>query len=560
MGVLFLNNIDVSNNELQNVKFQVTGSAPTAAQGQFYYNSSDKVAKYHTDTDWVNISDTTLVSGVFISANASSGSKSDKEYTPNLSATGLSTTTPSEQFLRGDNTWATPPGIDPSGIYLPLSAGSTQALTNSLYIEGVKNTPIVNLKSTTNNASWTVGDKLGGVNFSSADVSGAGAGVKGSISYIVTTTSGGDASMVFKTASSTANDVLALTLDSSQNATFTENVTVQGDIDATNLSGTNTGDEVTLSGDVAGVFNAGDVITTIQPGAVDFDMVNVAAVIVSGEGIANNDVDTAFPTSKAVKSYVDSSIVGQLVYQGGYDANGNSPKLDDRNTDVQIGVLRGWTYTVTTAGTFYGEVVRVGDLIIAEDNLTAGNGALADWTTVQNNIDVANGTTPGIGNVVEDATSEFKGIDVEYDTSGTATVGLRIGEMQALTSFSDLEEVFIPVQDIDLGTDGEQGKAKLSDIKNAINATSGRKILLSDAGTGVVSAFAGGVTTFTITLATAWSLGIVGSDVQVETIITTTSQTVYPVVTRTASAIVISIISTAIVADGVYTVLLNNVG
>ena len=271
-------------------------------------------------------------------------------------------------------------------------------------------------------------------------------------------------------------------------------------------------------------------------------------------------MDTAFPTSKAVKSYVDNSIVGQLVYQGGYDANSNSPKLDDRNTDVQIAVLRGWTYTVTTAGTFYGEVVRVGDLIIAEDNLTAGNGALTDWTTVQNNIDVANGTTPGIGNVVEDVTSEFKGIDVEYDTSGTATVGLRIGEMQELTSFTDLEEVFIPVQDIDLGTTGEQGKAKLSDIKNAINATSGIKILLSNAGTGVVSAFAGGVTTFTITLATAWSLGIDGSDVQVETIITTTSQTVYPVVTRTASAIVISIISTAIVADGVYTVLLNNVG
>ena len=107
-----------------------------------------------------------------------------------------------------------------------------------------------------------------------------------------------------------------------------------------------------------------------------------------GGGFSSN---TVVPTQLAVKTYVDNAVTGQLVYQGGYDAATNTPNL----TTSPNSILRGWTYTVTAAGTFFGEAVEVGDLLIAEiDNPTA----LTDWTTVQNNIDLATDSVPGIAN------------------------------------------------------------------------------------------------------------------------------------------------------------------
>ena len=99
-----------------------------------------------------------------------------------------------------------------------------------------------------------------------------------------------------------------------------------------------------------------------------------------------------------------------MIYQGGYDAATNTPNLDA--TPI-AGIKKGWTYTVTVDGLFFTEQVRVGDVIIAEiDSPTT----LADWTTVQNNIDLASLTQVGIGNV-----NAGTGISVTY-ASGTATV------------------------------------------------------------------------------------------------------------------------------------------
>ena len=164
-----------------------------------------------------------------------------------------------------------------------------------------------------------------------------------------------------------------------------------------------------LTGDVTGS-GTNTVATTISAGAVDFAMVNPAVVITESEGIGNNDNDTTLPTTAAVKDYVDSSVAGQLVYQGGYNAATNTPNLDATPT---ITIKVGFTWTVTADGLFFGEQVRVGDLLIAEIDSPA---VLADWTTVQNNIDLADLTTVGIGNV-----NAGTGIDVTY-TSGTATV------------------------------------------------------------------------------------------------------------------------------------------
>ena len=99
-----------------------------------------------------------------------------------------------------------------------------------------------------------------------------------------------------------------------------------------------------------------------------------------------------------VKNYIDSSVAGGLVYQGGYDANDDltSPGGYGLQIPPVPNVIEiGWMYTVTVEGLFFGEQLRVGDVLIAEVD---GPTSLADWTTVQNNIDFATaGTDTGVG-------------------------------------------------------------------------------------------------------------------------------------------------------------------
>jgi hypothetical protein len=168
---------------------------------------------------------------------------------------------------------------------------------------------------------------------------------------------------------------------------------------------------ITLTGEVTGSGTT-SIATTVANGVLDVANFNGSAIVTVAEGIENNNNDTTLPTSAAVKAYVDASTVGGLVYQGGYDAATNTPNLD--STPI-AGIKKGWTYTVTADGLFFTEQVRVGDVLIAEiDSPTT----LADWTTVQNNIDIASASQIGIGNVAAGS-----GVDVSY-ANGTATVSL----------------------------------------------------------------------------------------------------------------------------------------
>ena len=119
-------------------------------------------------------------------------------------------------------------------------------------------------------------------------------------------------------------------------------------------------------------------------------------------------------TDAASKDYVDNATAGGLIYQGSYDASTNTPDLTTFPNSIQ----RGWTYTVIVAGTFFTENVEIGDLLIAEVDDPS---SLGDWTTVQNNVDLATLTTVGIGNVNEATGGD---ISVSY-SGGTATVDLK---------------------------------------------------------------------------------------------------------------------------------------
>jgi hypothetical protein len=176
---------------------------------------------------------------------------------------------------------------------------------------------------------------------------------------------------------------------------------------------------ITLTGEVTGSGTT-SISTTVANSVLDVANFNASAIVIESEGIENNDNDTTLPTSAAVKAYVDSSVAGGLIYQGGYNAATNTPDL----TTSPNSILKGWTYTVTADGTFFGEQLRVGDVLIAEQDNPS---ALANWTTVQNNIDLASLTQVGIGNVNADT-----GLDVTY-SSGTGTVGLDFNSLTAAT-------------------------------------------------------------------------------------------------------------------------------
>ena len=70
-------------------------------------------------------------------------------------------------------------------------------------------------------------------------------------------------------------------------------------------------------------------------------------------------------TDAATKAYVDSVVVGNLVFQGGYDAATNTPDLD---SSPSSSIKKGWAYVVTAAGSFFTETVEVGDFLIAQQD------------------------------------------------------------------------------------------------------------------------------------------------------------------------------------------------
>lgn len=200
------------------------------------------------------------------------------------------------------------------------------------------------------------------------------------------------------------------TISSGTNVTFAGGTNVTTALVGNTLTINSTNASITLTGEVTGTGTT-SISTTVANNVLDINNFTLATIVTAAEGIVNNDNDTTLPTSAAVKAYVDASVAGGLIYQGGYNAATNTPNLDSPPTIA--GIKRGWTYTVTADGTFFTEQVRIGDVLIAEIDTPT---TLADWTVVQSNIDLASLTQVGIGNV-----NAGTGIAVSY-SNGTATV------------------------------------------------------------------------------------------------------------------------------------------
>jgi len=228
-----------------------------------------------------------------------------------------------------------------------------------------------------------------------------------------------------------------------------------------------------------------------------------------------------------VKQYIDDSVAGGLVYQGGYNAATNTPDL----TTSPNSILKGWTYTVTADGTFFGEQLRVGDVLIAEVNDPS---ALGDWTTVQNNIDLASLTQVGIGNVNAEPAGNLAGIAVSYN-AGTAKVGLGIAALGVDPLAETPADYFIPIYN---AADDENKKVASSDLLTAINS---------------VTSKTGTITAGNLSGTVAHTFGI---NTLVQTI-NSSGDTVYCDVTRTATT---SVATIAVAEATDITILVQKIG
>jgi len=101
-------------------------------------------------------------------------------------------------------------------------------------------------------------------------------------------------------------------------------------------------------------------------------------------GVGNPTADQDAATKSYVDTEVATAVTSEMSYKGAYNAETNSPNLDDAPTDA---IAKGDMYTVTVAGTFFSVPnLEIGDVLIAEVESPTTK---AQWTVVSKDLDAA---------------------------------------------------------------------------------------------------------------------------------------------------------------------------
>jgi hypothetical protein len=134
-----------------------------------------------------------------------------------------------------------------------------------------------------------------------------------------------------------------------------------------------------------------ETLTLAQNSVLGRVMGNIQSIIIDNNLSSVSSDDDTLASAKAIKAYIDSTVASVFNYQGGYNANSNTPNLDSWGTDN--GILSGWVFIVTVQGLFFDVTVKVGDYLIANvDNPKLKT----DWDIISNEVNAATETVTGI--------------------------------------------------------------------------------------------------------------------------------------------------------------------
>tara|TARA_R110000772_G_scaffold82402_1_gene174794 strand:+ start:476 stop:1933 length:1458 start_codon:yes stop_codon:yes gene_type:complete len=410
MAIPFLNNINLSDNQLLNAKLQITGTAPAAEQGQIYFNSAAGFLKprVHDGSAWLDLLDTTsIINGTYITSTVTS----NVDLTLDLSAVN-GTATAATRFLSKDNTWAVP--VD-YGNWVASDNVTTETVTTGETVKWV--------------GSGTTGVVLSGGTFtitSSDEFVGTVTSVAATHAGNAFTASIGNTATINPSVDITMNGAATDYIDGEGNLTAFPPIP-QGDI--TDLIA---GTYIQID-NAAGPSPTVNALGTATPYVAATDDSKLVARDANGYGYVKTPASGDSTTKIATTAFVQQAVTGLLEFKGGFDANTGllnpatpSPAPQDLYADIPLEI--GDYYVATVAGNFFGDSaypLTPGDSVIATIARAAGAALVTDFAVVQSDTDLATLTTVGIGNVNAGA-----GVDVSY-SGGTATVSL--GAQSSLT-------------------------------------------------------------------------------------------------------------------------------
>ena len=391
MAIPFLNNINLDDNQLLNAKLQVTSSAPTAAAGQIYFDSTadpaanpptyDLTAKYYSNaTDqWVSLKEYSFPTGTYVTG-AVTGTFPKPIITFDLNAVnGVAAETSQNdgiRYLSKNNKWADISTIP--GTY-----------------------------------AWTISD-----NANPAVTAGVASG---------------------DTLQIAASSDLTSTLTGQAEATKVLTVGLKvgpGEVGSNNNYISNQG---------IGLADADDSIpfNSYTPG---LNPPSTQVNVVKKTTFGTIPVDAL----TLVKNYIDAIAAGGLTFKGTFRADtgeilsGTSAGLFLYNcpggAGTRVAVAVGDYYVVATAGgSFYcsGATLDIGDSIIGVTAAAADSSTATNWSIVQSD--------EGVTDISASDDADLKGINVSAST-GSVAVGLDINSLPAVVT-SPVDESFLALYD-----------------------------------------------------------------------------------------------------------------
>jgi len=444
MAINFLNSIDFNKNELFNPRLQNEindAAAGTPVDGQLYYNTTDNVVKFGENGSWIALSTAVDTNTTYdLTATGSGNGTSTVNLvgsdgtTDSLLFTGQGTTTVTRSgttitITSNDQYDGTVTSVDANitnGNALTVSGGAittsgtfdfTFGGTSSQYINGAgtlttfPSIPQGDITAVTTTSPIEGGGTSGTVDISHAAQANTGTTDSATLSFGGTFDAYTDVT-TNATGHVTGHEITTFTLPSNPNTNTTytlpttngsnPDIVLTGSDSSTDIVNMNgTANEVTVVGSGTNTLTFGlpdDVTITSDLTVGDNLTLTSGNLSVTGTGSFTGQVTVpqtpSASTDAASKAYVLQQVGGVGGFQGGYNANTNTPALTG-SSNVELN--QGDFYVVTVAGSFFSDNVEPGDFIFADTDIQASSSPTAsDYVVVIADENIAGqGATDG---------------------------------------------------------------------------------------------------------------------------------------------------------------------